>query len=233
MDDVAEKARRNLIAVSTGICAVWALGIPLDGKLIGAVDLGAVQPWRAWATAIVVLIYFAARFHLAPETADARRGWAMRRKGAALTSVTDTFNTVLESTSQAADLAPAAPAIEPPAGGDWRTHSSNVGSIKGRRATLFVKWIRDNPNWKERRSFDEDTLRFEVSPIMSYGLCIRWPAYVRIHLAALRAAYAPTWQLLEYTVPWLLAFAAAAICVGKLIVSLTYDAPFVTRLLCS
>lgn len=86
LEDVAEKARRNLMAVASGILAVWALGIPLDGKLVGAVDLSAVEPWRAWIAALMVLTYFALRYHFAPtgheaaENVELRKEWGDRRR---------------------------------------------------------------------------------------------------------------------------------------------------------
>lgn len=72
IEDIADKARRNLMGVAAGIIAVWALGIPLDGKLVGAVNLNEVQPWRAWLCALVVLAYFYCRFRLAPDNTAAR-----------------------------------------------------------------------------------------------------------------------------------------------------------------
>jgi len=75
LEDVSEKARRNVMLASTGILAVWALGIPLDGKLVGAVNLNEVQPWRAWICAAIVLIYFYLRFRLSPSVATARKDY--------------------------------------------------------------------------------------------------------------------------------------------------------------
>jgi hypothetical protein len=72
MEDIADKARRNLMGVAAGIVAVWALDIPLDGKLVGAVNLNEVQPWRAWFCALIVLGYFYCRFRLAPENKAGR-----------------------------------------------------------------------------------------------------------------------------------------------------------------
>ena len=78
LDDVADKARRNLMVVSTGILAVWALGIPLDGKFVGAVDLSAVSPWRAWSATICVLVYFALRYRLSPSISEKLKAWNLR-----------------------------------------------------------------------------------------------------------------------------------------------------------
>lgn len=88
MDDVAGKTRRNLLAFASAISAVGILDIPLDGKLIGAVDISAVNPSAAWGLALMVLLYLHLRYLFEPKTRRARTWLARKRREAYEESLT-------------------------------------------------------------------------------------------------------------------------------------------------
>lgn len=98
VEDVPDKARRNLMFVATGVIAVWALGIPLDGKLIGVIDIKSVQPWRAWACALLVLAYCYARYHYAPSTGHGLSEWRTVRKKMRARLIEDLVKTAIIKT---------------------------------------------------------------------------------------------------------------------------------------
>jgi len=232
LDDVADKARRNLMIVSNGILAVAALGIPLDGKLVGAVDLGSVEPWRAWITIIVVLIYFAARYRLAPSTVEKWADWAERRQ--------KKFNAILRFSLQHA----LGKKLERDHSSEvnlvWQDHRDKEGALEpglpvfpkiGKRTGEFEYFWRLSPEMEALSV----TLELDVE---KYPTEYMWGEYrftpkfyLKAHWRAVRHAYKPSWDLLELSLPWVVAFAAAIVCVIKLGFSLYYEFPFVRQLL--
>lgn len=230
LDDVAEKARRNLLVVSSGILAVWALGIPLDGKLVGAVDLSAVEPWRAWLAASCVLLYFAARYYLAPSTAKEWSTWTRRRQfhleGQLKKVMADAFNLVPAATQGKLKL-------------DWHDMRGNdalvfsmtpPAALGARRGRFMYSWHygsmgdqSKNIKLPDGTPCPTDVLEGEFKYSYSFYLASHWRSLVH--------AYRPSWRLLELSFPWMLAFGAAVVCVCKLAASLYYSFPFVRQLL--
>lgn len=228
LDDVAEKARRNLMVVSTGILAVWALGIPLDGKLVGAVDLSAVEPWRAWLSATAVLIYFAARYRLAPATTKEWSGWSRRRRRIINKQLDQSLDRALslvpESTKHEVILSWL----------DLRGHGGldlglQISAGPGRRGCFQYTWSRGQSSYD--RELSEDIPSLPAGPLEGeYAFTRRF--YLACQWRAFREAYKPSWELLELSFPWFLAFGAAVICVFKLGTSLVYYSfPFARQLL--
>jgi len=80
MDDIEEKARRNLVMYSAAIITIAFLEIPLDGNLIGVVNLDRVNPSKAWVAAAAVQIYLFLRFHHAPQVWLQRLTWSQERR---------------------------------------------------------------------------------------------------------------------------------------------------------
>lgn len=230
LDDVAEKARRNLMAVSSGIVAVWALGIPLDGKLVGAVDLGAVEPWRAWVAATCVLAYFAARYHLAPSTTKEWEPWRVRRTKDVSTQLRktfqDAFNLVPEATRTRIRVT-----WQDMRGADELTYSINepTGPLR-RRGQFTYAWHYSSFRHKDSGLTLPDGTPCPT-PALQGEFCFSRRYYFACQWRAIRAAYKPSWQLLELSFPWALAFGAAAVCFWRLGVSLYYSFPFVRQLL--
>ncbi|WP_246892482.1 hypothetical protein [Achromobacter xylosoxidans] len=233
LDDVAEKARRNLMIVSSGIWAVAFLGIPLDGKLVGAVDLASVQPWRAWLVASVALFYFGARYYYAPKVLEAWKPWASRRKDALRKEYTENLNwqTTMKNfreSSTCIDITwpyvPDNPAVYP--------EKTSEFELSGRSGSFQFVWDQS----VLVKSFAEEFLPGEQipsypSPTLEARFRLKWRYYLTTQWRAFRQAYKLSGELLELTVPWLLAFGAAFICVCKLVASLYYSFPFVRQLL--
>lgn len=80
MDDVEEKARRNLLTYSAAILAIAFLEIPLDGNLIGVVNLDKVDSSKAWIAAAAVLIYLFLRYHYSSTVKQSRFSWGKYRR---------------------------------------------------------------------------------------------------------------------------------------------------------
>lgn len=229
LDDVAEKARRNLMLVSTGILAVCALGIPLDGKLVGAVDLSAVEPWRAWAAATCVLVYFAARYYFAPSTAKEWAPWRIRRKKAANSLLTRIFSDALSQIPEAT-----AGQIEV-RWNDLRSASklkytlATLPTNRGRSGQFSYRW--DYASVSDRAvATPEERIQYPTEVQLGDFTYSR-STYFKCHWQALRQAYKPSWELLELSFPWFLAFGALLICLWRLGTSLYYSFPFVRQLL--
>ncbi|CUJ82074.1 Uncharacterised protein [Achromobacter sp. 2789STDY5608615] len=231
LDDVAEKARRNLMIVSTGILAVWALGIPLDGKLVGAVDLSAVAPWRAWLAASCVLVYFAARHYLAPATAKEWAPWSVRRKKSVTSQLDQSVGTVFRQIPESCEHEVTVSWI------DLRhdinmTFNVQIDVDNRRRGTFYYTWFQlskltDDDGRREvsdaTPSFPKETMQGEYAFTRRFYLKCQWRAF--------REAYKPSWELLELSFPWFLAIGASIVCACKLVASLFYYSfPFVRQL---
>lgn len=231
LDDVADKARRNLMVMSTGILAVFALGIPLDGKLVGAVDLSAVQPWRAWLVALIALVYFAARYHYAPEQAARWKEWKDRRQQKLQELMENEFVGALQDPMPKSTNKVLLHLPEEPSEPGWRLARKSPSTWEGSKCSFDFKWIKNERDGVRRirvRSLDGS----EPQTTMVKGQAILSASHYRaLRWESVRFAYTPSWNLLEISVPWILAIPAAAVCVGHIVVSLCYDWPFVRQLL--
>lgn len=229
MDDVAEKARRNLMMLATGINVVSVLGIPLEGQLIGVMKLENVEPVRAWLCVLIALVYFGLRFHLAPENAQVRDAWKIAKSA----QLERRFQAMLESeytrflekkTTRFAFKLPEIPgvAIEP-------------GPISGIHTTVWLPNHRGGKfhfqmlrplNIPEARNahniFGEAPCSFAIPRATAY----------RIRIANLYEAYRRLkWNSLEVSLPYVWAAIATIVCVCKLAISFYYEFPFVRQLL--
>ncbi|MDO3533468.1 hypothetical protein Q3O93_16205 [Ralstonia pseudosolanacearum] len=81
VDDTEEKARRNLVALSSAILANSWLQPKLanEGKLLGFVDANGIAPFRVWLLVTIALIYFAFRYWYSDNRAHAWIGWKSGR----------------------------------------------------------------------------------------------------------------------------------------------------------
>lgn len=227
LEDVAEKARRNLMVVSTGILAVWALGIPLDGKLVGAVDLNQVEPWRAWTCAAVVLVYFYLRFHLSPDIVKRRRDYLQQKANDENSRnsmyVFNQFdNQILGKKSEL----------------DFQFKgSTNDSVIPGMAAKdQQIQWQPRLPSglrgalafaWRYKASPESTNGYFGSA---SFEIPARW-----LRRQALLDHYRRIRNLqydgMEVTLPNALAAVAMGVCIFKIVVSLTHSFPFIRQLL--
>lgn len=233
LDDVAEKARRNLMMVATGILAVWGLGIPLDGKLVGAVDLSAVEPWRAWLAAIAVLVYFAARHYFAPSTAQAWTAWRYRLKSGLSARLAKEVSRSLRLFNNNGERLPYISLSLPdkPDGERWEVYPTKLLEFRRWHGAFQVYWgkpavvpvLRSSPDavgpLNEITNPEDAKCKFTLR---FYTACL-WQEF--------RSAYTPSWNLLELSLPWFLAFGAMVVCIWRLGVSLYYSFPFVRQLL--
>lgn len=230
LEDVAEKARRNLMVVSTGILAVWALGIPLDGKLVGAVDLSAVEPWRAWLAATCVLVYFAARYYFAPGTVKEWSSWSGRRKKSVNSELEHSFSRIFkyvpEATAHEVDIYWLDLRHEGNA-----TYNLETPTIYKRRGSFYYSWYRLSPLVDVEHVREPPTSAPPYGEQMQGEYVFTHRYYIGCHWRAFRSAYKPSWELLELSFPWFLALGAAIVCVCKLVTSLIYYSfPFVRQL---
>ncbi|MGB3818119.1 hypothetical protein [Achromobacter pulmonis] len=225
LDDVAEKTRRNVMLVSTGILAVWALGIPLDGKLIGAISLDAVQPWRAWLCALVVLGYFWLRCHLSPTRTEAHK--AHQKKKAEERAERE--SAFLER--QFANYIEKKP--------HWVKFVETKAAPTGQLPTLAtsVNWLNEYSSGKvaflwhfpEEDGGHIDWNKANIGRAQFHvPLPVRAGRWIWDHCRRIRNL---TWDGLELSLPHFLTIFAAAVCLAKLAASLYYEFPFIRQLL--
>ncbi len=225
-DDVVGKSRRNLMVVATGIVAVWALGIPLDGRLVGAVNLGEVEPWRAWACTLVVLGYFWLRFHLAPDQAGPRKEFR-NTKAAELRSsfdahVEEQFRGLAQRGTRTVHFQLTGPDLPGAIGNVLIDIKWTDRYRSGKAGFLVYDMEQDLINYD--RPTGTGKTEFTVARRAIVGL------WLKVHARRLQP-HNLTWNGLELSLPYLLALFAAGVCAWKLAVSLYYSFPFVRQLL--
>lgn len=225
MDDVAEKTRRNLMMVSTGILAVWALGIPLDGKLVGAVNLNEVEPWRAWACTLVVLSYFYIRFRRSPTYSSERSKYSreqleqLRAKCVVVIDASYSAMTSGKKSSVTFILPELAQGYTLGGPVDYQPRGWKSTSPLERQGSMGV----DNvpPNGSQILA-GIAMVRFTLPRSIVAKL------WFQMHWERLRKI---NWSGLEVTLPTILAYTAAMVCIWKLAESVYCSFPFVRQLL--
>lgn len=232
LDDVADKARRNLMVVSTGILAVWALGIPLDGKFVGAVDLSAVSPWRAWSATICVLVYFALRYRLSPSISEKLKAWNLRRRDLLHKWSNETLNFHISKDQlrlASDDLKIHWPYVPEE---DVYVALKRAAIYRGRGGHFEFCWqLASAPLLiSEGAGLPKEVRVYPTAPI-KVRFHFSWRRFVNMHWEAFKSAYRLSWDLLEFSVPWFLAFGAFVVCLWRLGSSLYYSFPFVCELL--
>ncbi len=228
VDDVAEKTRRNLLAFSAAILAVAILDIPLDGKLVGAVDLRNVHPGWAWVTALIVLVYLHLRANLEPRARRVRSHLARKRDLL--------YYELLDKELRRAIAAR----------GAWKTAFTRFSLHKGdsppepdavyvliyddkplldgkrRRGHKYI-WF---PPYNEYPSFPRsDTIR----PLdTNYGTMETRRSYaIALWCWSRIVAVKPSWPMLEFFIPNVLAFAAFGVTAWHVWCGFTQQWPFI------
>ncbi|WP_025139018.1 hypothetical protein [Achromobacter sp. DH1f] len=225
-DDVAEKSRRNLMVVATGIVAVWALGIPLDGRLVGAVNLSEVEPWRAWGCTSLVLGYFWLRFHLAPDQAAPRAAFREEKNAELEESfniyVDQQFKNLAERGSRTVNFQPVGPDTPGTIGRALVNLEWGSWFRSGQANYLTFDLEQDLIQWDRPTGMGKTSFKVAISAILGIWL--------KMHARRLRLRNL-TWRGLELSLPYALALGAAAICAWKFALSLYNSFPFVRQLL--
>lgn len=226
-DDVVGKSRRNLMVVATGIVAVWALGIPLDGRLVGAVNLSEVEPWRAWACTSIVLAYFWLRFHLAPDQSGPRAEYR-KKKAAELRSSFDAhiehqFSRLAELGNRTVDFQLSGPDVPGAIGGSLVDIKWNRPYRSGKAGYLVYEILE-----QELINFDRPTGVGKTDFTVTRRAIVA--IWLKVHARRLRLRNL-TWSGLELSLPYALALLAAAVCAWKFAASVYYSFPFVRQLL--
>ncbi|MEB6663825.1 hypothetical protein MXL91_20385 [Achromobacter ruhlandii] len=228
MDDVAEKTRRNLLAFSAAILAVAILDIPLDGKLVGAVDLRNVHPGWAWAIALAVLSYLFLRAFFEPKASRVRRKLARKRDLL--------YYTLLDKELRRACNA----------GGKWRTRYTRFALYKDDSApqpgAVYVLAHDDTEllNGKRMRyvkyywyaqysEYPNFPRSSAERPLHSnYGVMETCRAYaVALWCWSRIVAVKPSWPMLEFFVPNVLAIAAFGVTAWHVWYGFTQQWPFI------
>ena len=221
LDDVAEKARRNLMILTTGILTVVALGIPLDGKLVGAVNLSEVEPTRAWICAIVALGYFYLRFRLSPSMQKVRAGYHQDKLTSRKTRderyVTEQYGKVKrgEKAKLHFELPPLPKSNYQPGNELVQGIALEAETLRGRSGSIRFLWrlvegvgISNLPAGEAKFHIPWHwTLRQNIAGHFGRVLRVRWGG-------------------LEVTLPSAMTLAALAVCVWKIGISREYWAPF-------
>lgn len=227
MDDIADKSRRNLMGVAAGIIAVWALGIPLDGKLVGAVNLNEVQPWRAWFCALVVLIYFYSRFRLAPKNKAERSKYQSQKIRSAnirnakyARAQFDRFRTCDKASLHFEMTPPPFENCVPMAANTSQDVIWGTRDKQGLSGTLTFYWETNDGT--------------SVSTTWNGQAEFRIPSVWLIRQASIghwNRVRSLNWEGLEVTLPTTLTFLAAGICTAKLLASIYYSWPFARQMI--
>lgn len=213
MEDEAGKTRRNLMTFTTVLLAIAWLKIPLEGKPFGLPEMANIEPWRAWAAALVILLYLALRYHHEPSTQEAREKWrlslaghvyqgvkafvedAVRAKasGKARRGITVEFKQMPTELIPAIDIFVSVMAQNLAALPISMMSSGNIN-------------LRTN-DVRLQRTFDPSPMPYRLSRIR----------FASLVCTGILRAFAPTWVTLEAVIPYLLTAAAALVALSRLI----------------
>lgn len=218
IEDVPDKARRNLMFVATGIIAVWALGIPLDGRLIGVIEVQQIQPWRAWACAVLVLMYCCARYHYAPSTIAGLSDWRKARAKMRSEIVGDLVRTAikkrLEGSTQ--DRVSLTYPHEPTDGYRFgRIVPGHEGAFNQWKGKVEIHWA---PNDVLAAQPSVEVLK-KMGQSALVGFNVNFPSRFRAEIAVWRHSLRLGWTTLEYLLPYPL----TALALGIALYHLTAD----------
>lgn len=207
MDDIQEKARRNLVVYSSGILAIQFLGIPFNGQLLGVAKLDQVNPVHAWIAAGVVLAYLWFRYRFAPKNASGIHEHETEIASAITATVTDRvvsqFMRVIDGQRPVGIRFSEIP--QPV--NMTATQVSNISiTWQGERhGTVGFEWVGFGPT--DAHEFARHSGRHQVP----FKLSRRLSAIAR--LGRILRRYQISWEMLEYRIPALLANAAGVVCV--------------------
>jgi len=220
--------------LATGIIVVWLLGIPLQGHLVGAVNLDSVEPYRAWLCAGGALTYFFLRYHLEPKNSAERKKWTAYRRG----RLRRQFELLV--TSEFTQLKNGGPTKVRFTPKQQLEQGDKMGGMPPPTVPTFTKEFRTG-------SFPYEVLRTfvfrhpdseeseEADSVVGNSACsfeIPWAVELRTRLLSAYAAYRRlSWNSLEITLPYAWTGVAAIVCIAKIASSLYYEFPFVRQLL--
>lgn len=217
MDDVAGKTRRNLLAFASAIAAVGILDIPLDGKLIGAVDLSAVSPSAAWGVALAILLYLHLRYVFEPKTRRARKWLARQRQNAYAELLTGELNRALKRpywstlfttfSLQEGDSAPKAGAVYCVVPG----RSIDDSRLDKRRHSPLYAWYEPYAKYPV---YDDHLRPLKLGLYGRLEVCRGYAAllWVWSRLTAIK----PSWSMLEHFIPNIVTLGAYGIAITHL-----------------
>ncbi|MFY2835795.1 hypothetical protein [Achromobacter xylosoxidans] len=214
MSDEAGKTRRNLVVLSSAVVAIAFLEVPLQGSLIGAINLDKVDPKSAWIAVAVSLAYFFVRFLTdGNHTTNIRRWWVeVREYQAAVVSGflhsnganSDARNWTLERDKPDSD-GEVELVIYQIHGRKWQYESgSRVAHAQG----LWSESVLDLEQMRHNRR--ELTALFKVSQQIPFKILIK--SYV---MALMKAAI-PGWVFTEYVFPAAWALISLGVCFFKI-----------------
>ena len=141
LDDVAESAAKFDDGRDSHSRSLGAQD-SLDGKLVGAVDLSMVEPWRAWLAATTVLVYFAARHYFAPSTAAAWASWRYRLKSKLSATLAKEVSRSLRLLNDKGEHLPHLSLSLPdkPKGDNWEVYPTKLLEFRRWHGTMQVYW---------------------------------------------------------------------------------------------
>jgi hypothetical protein len=219
IEDVPDKARRNLMFVATGIIAVWALGIPLDGRLIGVIQVEQIQPWRAWACAVLVLLYCCARYHYAPSTAAGLSEWRTNRASRRSQLVGELVRTAISKRLEGIPQRRVTLTYphEP-------TDGFRYGKIVPGHEGAFYNWNgKVEINWAANSVLAaKPSLEVlnKMGQSAAFGFNVKFHSRVRAEIAVWRESLRPGWTTLEFLLPYPLAALALGVALYYLVADL-------------
>ncbi|MNY09495.1 hypothetical protein D3C86_1424110 [compost metagenome] len=229
MSDEAGKTRRNLVVLSSAVVAIAFLEVPLQGSLIGAINLDKVDPKSAWIAVAVCLTYFLLRFLTdGNNTRNIKQWWAgvleyqpnsvhgfLRSKQA--NASWEHWHCEQDKPDNIADVQ--LDVFYEPLGQAWDYERGS------RTATARAQWAEYLEQNGRRERMRQITSLFQVSQRIPLKI------YIKSYAIALCKATIPGWVFTEYVFPTVWAIASISICLYKM--ATVSDALFRLQPLCA
>lgn len=212
MSDEAGKTRRNLVVLSSAVVAIAFLEVPLQGSLIGAINLDKVDPKSAWIAVAVCQAYFFVRFLTdGNNTKNIKLWWGQVRDRQP--AVVRSF---LLSKKSNRDFT------------TWKYEVSKPDDVADARIDLYEIhdriWTYERGTriatahalWREYQTINgRATLMRDITPLFKVSRQIPLKLFIKSYVAAIWKAAIPGWVFTEYVFPTGWAIASFSICLYK------------------
>ncbi|MCP2517415.1 hypothetical protein M5J07_20920 [Achromobacter mucicolens] len=229
MSDEAGKTRRNLVVLASAVVAIAFLEVPLQGSLIGVINLDKVDPKSAWTAVAVCLTYFLLRFLTdGSNTRNIKLWWAgvlqyqpncvhdfLRSKRS-----NDRWEHWQLEKDRPTDIGDVQLDIYyEPSGRAWNYERGwRMATCRGQ----WCEYVEQNGRRERRR---------QITPLFQVSQRIPLRIYIKSYVIALCKATIPGWVFTEYVFPTVWAIASISICLYK--IATMPDALFRLQPLCA
>lgn len=225
MDDTPDKLRRNVVALSAAILAVFFLNLSFkpSASLLGIADVGNLAAWKVWLCMSVILVYMFLRYRFDDTTEAALNSMRTEYQKFEAMVLARLGQRVAERYLLRGHLPSWTQGLDTLNDAEWQAYGTQYGRLRRVKVDLGVRT--DSPD-----RFDSVFICREIDAMwdqdgawkrsISASFSFKAPTLVRVLVrckAAWRAIYSK--GAVDVAVPFALATLAAGVCLFQLIMA--------------